>query len=655
MVEIVPDNDPTFGGEYHQPTGPKVADNDPSYGPGGQTAKTGLPPGGILNSTLLAAESLPRTVWNFVSGTASMPFSDAETRNAGIERGVRDLSDKLAGAPPNLGAGLEGPAMGPIFMTPSTPDEVTAQKAQNARDRAAFETKYGDDPAAQAWRGWTQTAMLAPAMAVGGEALEAIPAIGPFLAGSGGIGTRGLVGVGERAASRATGGLIGGGAGAAATLDPNQPILPQIAAGATTGALTTPIAGAAGDVVIGPIRRLTGDAMYKNVPGGTDPATGLPATSWLDPRSWYQPTLQDDTVTRALQARDLIDEKVPVYTHQITNSPFQQGAQKYTSTVPFTGAGSDVTTQLQAVRAAVLRKVTGDGNGTDSVATPKFFDDAGNAIDQLYNGSIRSVNNIPAALPPGGNAPFGRPLGLDVRAIRDDIPPTLQPGEQNAVHAALDRVQDQFVQNNGKIDGSTYQGLTSRTGSTLSPLYDSDNPTVRALAWKIKSMLDDRARSVMTPDQVTDFNNANQRFRALKTVQSVTNSDGTFLPSELAAEAKSVTDKYGGKGTVDDLARNADAIISPTIPPKVAQQQGSSTVPIAAGVMAAKSALTNPYLAAVMAVLGQGTGQFVQGLNRRGGPRAINTALAGGGNTVGDVSTALRTLLPAWNQSQPDQ
>jgi hypothetical protein len=591
----------------------------------------------ILNTAWQSIASVPPQVWNFVKGAASLPSASGKDINAGIDRGVKDLTDNLAGAPPNLGLGLEGPQAGivPGFMTPPTADETRQQRAENAAERQRFEQQYPPDHPAQAARNLTTQAFLAPAMWAGGEALSSIPRVGEFLAGSGGIERPGFLGMGERAASRGTAGGIFGGTGATLTSDPSQPFLPQLVSGVASGGVAAPAIGAGYGAISDVPRRLVGGKMYPDVRPFTQ------TDSRLDPSRFVSPnTVSQDVAERGRQGQVLLDNDVPVYTHQVSNDPVVQATRAAQQTVPWPlgAGGSDTRTQLESWRRGILRQADSNPDGTDSVLSDQYRTDRDARIDNLYQTSIRQVPSIPE-------------LGIkrDLQAIT--IPGGLTTEQAGQIRGAIGDVTAAFNNGSGTISGADYQRLTNRSNSALSPLYDSDSPTVRAAAWQIRAALDSRAQSVMSADQIDKFRQANQQFRAAKTIDAVTNTDRTFTPGELSAEAQRVRDAYGGTGTIDELAHAGNTIIQPTLdstPGPWARAAGkaiSAIGPVGYGAaahianMLPEGLLGYALAGGIVPAVTRGVG-----ILDRWGPRAVRTAVGGGGNPALDIGTALQQL-----------
>jgi hypothetical protein len=94
MAEIVPDNDPVFGGDLHQPRGgTPVADQDPVFSGGsGGTVSGSKDPGPILSRSWVSLADIGRQ-------TTSPPPSETPIRDlarnavAATVRGIGDLGD----------------------------------------------------------------------------------------------------------------------------------------------------------------------------------------------------------------------------------------------------------------------------------------------------------------------------------------------------------------------------------------------------------------------------------------------------------------------------------------------------------------------------------------------------------------------------------
>lgn len=141
----------------------------------------------------------------------------------------------------------------------------TAIERNDAADRAAFESQYGNSKLAGIARTGGQVAVIAPVLSAGGAlaggaaegAAGSLAATNPltsqllaggarFLGGSAGAGAPGVAGLGTRLASQAVNGAITGGAASAlASSASDRPISDQIKEGATVGAILGPVGGLA--------------------------------------------------------------------------------------------------------------------------------------------------------------------------------------------------------------------------------------------------------------------------------------------------------------------------------------------------------------------------------------------------------------------------
>jgi hypothetical protein len=279
-------------------------------------------------------------------------------------------------------------------------------------------------------------------------------------------------------------------------------------------------------------------------------------------------------------------------------------------------------------------------------------------VDDLYRSSIQAVTAIPS-------------LGLagDLDGIISGLPGGLSAEELARVKGAVGQINKTFADGGDTVSGDTFQKLTRRTDSALSPLYNG-TPELRTAAWQIKQQMDARAQSAMTADQINDFAQANTDFRSLRTIDAVRNTDGTFTPGDLNAEAKRVRDAYGGPGALDRTAQIGNTVIQPSLsrPSALAQATtygagaGAGAAALAPTMAALQKLMTVDLLSTGGAGLGitgglLGANRLMQAANRRGAPAAIAAAQGGGGTLLpADYARALALLrMPAVAQNQQQQ
>ena len=618
-------NDTVVGGPvYHAPQPSQTSAPSNAYSSAQDTlvgdTSSAPPPPGILQTAWKKISDGAHELWLDAGGVIHT-FDTPENREAGgagFVRGVRDVTDKTMEYPnPELG------------YTPPDADLDTV-RSQNIADRAAAEQKYGDNASFRGTRILGQTAITAPVVAplgaVTSAGIRALPLIGPLAETAT---SRGLLGIGGRLVDRAVTGAVTGGTQAGLTSDPTQPLAPQIEAGAITAGVLSPATGLVLDPITNAIRRLMGNT----VPVRSQ--TGTPYNV--------------DTA-RATQGQTLLNEGVPVQASQVSPDPVLQTADKIGAPVPGSGSANFLKGQQEDFRNAALQRV--DPTERGSIVDQNFIDRNDDAIGRAYDGTVRAVQNVPAT------APGGLPLGVDIANIRSRIPTTLLQPEQNQINAALDHVMDEFV--NGSITGDAAHALTRRTNGTLSPLFDSDNPTVRQFGADIRNQINTRLNSQMTPQQQVMFNQANSQFRALRTLQDVAGSDGSFTPGDLYGGTQNVTARFGAPGTLDGLAQAGNTVIQPTLNGRAAFGRVANTAAASSPFLA--GAATSAAAKQLLEWLGSSSGltgagiagsviagnRGIQAMNRAGGPRAINATLAGGGPRVSDLQTALTLLgVPA--------
>jgi hypothetical protein len=300
--------------------------------------------------------------------------------------------------------------------------------------------------------------------------------------------------------------------------------------------------------------------------------------------------------------------------------------------------------QLEKYRGVVMKQA-GDTSG-NTLVNDAYKTDADTRIRGLYGSSIDSVGAVPAGT-----------LGPDLNSIRSGISPALTAEDRARVNATINHVQDTFNKGGGSIAGKDYQTLAR----SLSPLFNSNEPDVRAIGWQLKSQLDNRARSVMTNDQINAFDAANDQYRADKTLRAVARSDGTFDPGDLHAETGRVNDNYGGgksPGVLDRIAQTGNTVIQPTIESKFGTtgrsvatgigSAGAAAIPMAVALkLATIDALTTGGTGLLGLGIGAGGNRIIQAGNYGGGPRAIAAAGRGGGPpSPGELQQALAVLRP---------
>jgi hypothetical protein len=323
------------------------------------------------------------------------------------------------------------------------------------------------------------------------------------------------------------------------------------------------------------------------------------------------------------------------------------------------GTGPDITELDQNFRQAGLRFV-GDTDPTASIVDQPYINRNNARIGTLYDNSIRSANNIQAV------GPSGQPIGTELQMVRNAIPTTLAEGDKRMINDAVDHVQQEFINGGGQISGDTYQGLTRTTSSTLSPLFNSDNPDVRAAARSLSGILLPRARAAMTPAQNAMYDQANNQYRALQTVQDATDSTGAIAPDKLYTASRAAADKYG-PGQMDDFAAAGNSLVQPMLSGRSpGWRQALTTAGAGTGLAlgpayaaAQKLLALNLLGLGVPAVAGGGgvigLNRALQTLNQASGPAAVRTVLGGGGRPSVNMQGLLGPAVSAgvgMNQQQ---
>jgi len=619
MVDVYSaDDDPASGGSHHDPNTtanvPYSSSQDASVG--GQTGGDKSPSNvmnrqGIVDRAGSWLQSVTGATAPHLPGTSGPQpvFSQPVDSHlgAGFVRGMRDVGDKIAEAP------------NPEYGYTPTADDLTTIKQQNANDRAAFDQKYGNDASANAGRMAGNFIATAPVLGPVGE----LAGVGLRMLPQAVTGARGLLGIGARAGERLFSGGVGGGTQAALTSDPSQPLGPQVGEGTTVGGLFHAGVGAVSDVLSNIVRRLSGSTVR------VDPYTG---------------NVPDVDIERARQATLLQHEGVPLQASQISNDPYLQFSNKVGSQAPGSGSTDFLNNQTQTFRNVALQHA--EPGTPASLATPNFIQNSDTRIGQMYDNSIRAVPSIPSI------GPSGLTIDREFGRIRQTIPSSMTPEAQAQVNGAMNDVEDAFRQQGGAISGGDAQRLTRSTASVVSPLLNSADPDVRRFGMQIREQINQRARAQMTPQQQATFDQANGQFRALRTLESAADSDGSFTPGALHNEAQEVARRFNSPGTLDELARAGNTVIQPTLDGRGLFGKVTGTAgPIGAGLAA--SAVLKPALDWAMTG-GSGTAigagglllnRGVQALNRLGGDAAINATLApGGGASVADIMRALDML-----------
>jgi hypothetical protein len=290
------------------------------------------------------------------------------------------------------------------------------------------------------------------------------------------------------------------------------------------------------------------------------------------------------------------------------------------------------------------------------MVTKDFVTNNDARIDGMYQNSVQAVPSVPEI------GPSGLPIDREFGRIRSTIPQGLTPEAQAQIHGVMNDVSDAFRNGGGQISGSDAQLLTRRTNSALSPLLDSDNGVLRNYGMQIRDQVNQRLRSQMSPVQQLIFDDANSRFRALRTVQDAADSSGSFEPKHLYDATSSAAEKFG-PGSLDDLAAAGKTVIQPGLDARgaVLPRAAGAASPLAAAAFTAtvlKPALDLLLSGGAGSAVGAGAvgaNRVLQGVNRASGPRAINTVLSGGGLPVADIQRALSylQLFPAAGTQSP--
>jgi hypothetical protein len=218
-----------------------------------------------------------------------------------------------------------------------------------------------------------------------------------------------------------------------------------------------------------------------------------------------------------------------------------------------------------------------------------------------------------------------------------------------------------LANNNGALNGSTYQDLVGAQTSLGRLLRGNASPDVKLQAAALRDAVDDAAMTLAPQADQLGWRVARSQYRAMKTIDDAVTSSkstlGDFQPKDLLAATNRANKRFGGTGSLDDLAEASHSLVQPHIDSLTTQKGISSGVAGGAGAGAVFAALSNPAMLTNPYTVGIGAGllglsPMLQGANRRGTANAI--ASAAGGNAPRDISRALQLLTQgatAWQQA----
>lgn len=417
-------------------------------------------------------------------------------------------------------------------------DEAARVKQLNqdeaAKARAAAQADPGGFSAGNtAGRIAGQTAVINPAIKVGGAALSLVPGIGPILgplvAGTAGEATPGLPGFVARTAAGTTSGALAG--GASAGLSGDNPIRGMVEGGAFGGGLS---------VGSQAIERALQTLRGTYVPGEVRAPDG----------SWQA---SDETAQRATQAKLLTDNGVPVMQRQVSLDPALKPVD-----APWSGQSGDITNQQQAFRRASLSQVTGQGTGSTpgapTLATDQFVSDQANRL----RGNFQTVAN-------NNNIDFNSNLAPQLTTLSTELA-GVDPATRQALAPYIKTVLGSVSKDaagNTIISGQKYLDLTG-ADSPLQTLAGAGGLPGQ-YAQRVINLLHDGLSASASPADQALLTASRQQYRALQAVKDARGSDGSFQPKDLYRATTAQADRYGGsQGTLDPLAKAGATVLQPS-------------------------------------------------------------------------------------------
>ena len=408
------------------------------------------------------------------------------------------------------------------------------KEATEAGRAAATDDPGGFDAGNFVGRAGSQMVVANPALRAIGAGVSAIPTIGravaPFITGTAGEATPGVVGSILRTTAGGTSGVATG--AGSALLSGDDPLRGAVEGGAF---------GAGGSALAQGIERALRTLRGTYVP----PDVRTPSGTWQ---------ASDETAQRANQAQTLLNEGVPVMARQVSKDPGMMPTD-----APWSGASGDLGNQQQAYRRAALAKVTGQGNGSSttapSMATDQFVTDQGTRIGGNFQ-AVANRNDIDFA---GNLAPQLTSLGTELSGVdpatRQAIVPYLRTVTQSV---SRDPVTGAPI-----ITGQKYLDLTN-SNSPLQTLAGSDGLPAQ-YAQRIVSMLHDGLAASASPADQALLTASRQQYRALQAVKAARGSDGSFQPDDLFGATEAQSKRYGGSsGTLDPLAKAGTTVLQPS-------------------------------------------------------------------------------------------
>ena len=426
----------------------------------------------------------------FGKPSEGMQAAESVLTSPGIIRGMRDVGDTLAKPVDILAdwADQHVPVLGSLDRAAAaklglpTPQQNLAAMDQA---RAAYDAGPGQEGKNQAGRFIGQSIVLGPMMRALGVATEAIPEVGPFLAGQGGS----AFGVPGRMASLAAQGAGMGGASAALTSSQsNQPVGEQIARGALTGAIANPLLG---------------------IPTGAV----IPQAS--GPRA--------DLAREAVQTYG-----IPLRPSQISGNPTMAKAEQISGQL-FGGGPirESIEDQNHAFTKALSNTWGGDATGQPSgELTPATMQGAKDRIGSVFN-DVAARSGI------SGNANVGQ-LAQDLGNIATKATLTMPQERRDVILKQIKHIAALMQTNNGTLPGDAYQSLTSK-GGIIDTTLNSPDSDIRQAAGAVRNALDDALERSAAPGDMDALRQARQQYKNLMTVAPlvVKGEPGEVTPTSL--------------------------------------------------------------------------------------------------------------------------
>ncbi len=423
----------------------------------------------------------------------------------GIARGAKDVLDTGAHDLASATSYVANKIL-PENIASKISQNAEATKSEDIAGQKAITQEYENSPAFNIGRPVGQIAATLPIMPT--SAMTGIATAAKALPTINAAGVKVVAPFVNRAIAASGQGALGGAIVGGATSSVNDKSLAEnVGEGALTGAIAGPALTAATSVGKGISRTL----------------------------------LNSISPERAALAQKAAQHGIDLDASQVSESPLFKKYNQVSGWLPFSGAQKASDKQIGQFTKAVSNTF---GENAENI-TPKVIQSAKKRIGSDYD-TVAANTKINA----------DNQLVQDLSKVYHQADLMLTPDQFKVFQKQLMNVTGKFA--NGEMPGEVWQGLRKTTEPLSSIANSNKNTTLGQSVKALKVAVDSAFNRSAPQDMQSLLNQANNQYKALKTIEKLANSSDEGQVSPLRLMQKVVANPYGGKLASGKLGELAD-------------------------------------------------------------------------------------------------